>query len=138
MHVLHARKGNGKQRQGEENYKDKGKRITWNGGTVVHGAGGSRWRWCRGSRLWWQTLVLLLLSSASLCCLLPLFFFCQQCSCLSFNGLLEVLFVLTGLLVVAKRKTGCRTRRTLLWFLCTFFFLLLSSACVSAGWFLEN
>jgi len=55
--------------------KDKGKRITWNGGTVIHGAGGSRWRWCRGSRLWWQTLVLLLLSSASLCCLFPLFCF---------------------------------------------------------------
>ena len=60
-------------------------RITWNGGAFVHGAGGSRWRWCRDSRLWWQTLVLLLLSSVSMCCLLPPFFCspCQQCSCLS-------------------------------------------------------
>jgi len=60
-------------------------RITWNGGAFVHDAGGSRWRWCRDSRLWWQTLVLLLLSSVSMCCLLPLFFCspCQQCSCLS-------------------------------------------------------
>jgi len=60
-------------------------RITWNGVAFVHSAGGSRWRWCRGSRLWWQTLVLLLLSSVSMYCLLPLFFcsLCQQCSCLS-------------------------------------------------------
>jgi len=54
--------------------KNKGKRITWNGSAVVHGAGGSWWRWCCGSRLGWQTLVLFLLFFALACCLLPLFF----------------------------------------------------------------
>ena len=67
VHVLHARRWTGKRNRGE--------RVAWNGGVFVHGSGGSRWCWCRGNRLWWQTLVLLLLSSASVCYLLPLFFF---------------------------------------------------------------
>jgi len=127
VHVLHARRGNRKQGQDEENYLE--------------------WRRCR-SRCWQLTVVLVswqlavvadigspsslfyfvVLSSSSV------FFLCQQYSCLSFNGF----SVLAGLLVAAKRKTGGRTWRRLLWFLCTFFFFLLSNGCVLAGWFLET
>jgi len=113
--------------------KDEGKRITWNGSVVVHGAGGSRWHCYRGNWLWWQTLILLLLSYALLYYLLPLFFlfqlsivFLPLCS-----GFVEVLLVLAVLLVVGKRKIGDGLWRTLLRFLCIFFFHLLLSACAS-------
>jgi len=127
VHVLHARRGNRKQRQGEENYLE--------------------WRRCR-SRCWcltvalvsWQPAVVVDIGSpSSFLCLAVLssssvFFLCWQCSCLSFNGF----SVLAGLLVATKRKTGGRTWRTLLRFFYTFFFFLLSNGCVSAGWFLET
>ena len=127
VHVLHARRGNRKQRQGEENYLE--------------------WRRCR-SRCWWLTVALVswqpavlvdVGSPSSFLCFTVLssssvFFLYRQCSCLNFNGF----NVLAGLLVAAKRNTGGRTRRTLLRFLYTFFFLLLSNGCVSAGWFLET
>jgi len=50
--------------------KDKGKRITWNGGTVVHGAGGVGVAAAGyGGRRWFSFF------SPSMCCLLPLVFF---------------------------------------------------------------
>ena len=61
-------------KENEMGNKNEGKRITWNGGVVVHGAGGSWWHCCRGSQLWCQTLLLFLLSSALSCCMFPLFF----------------------------------------------------------------
>jgi len=90
----------------------------------------SRWRCCRGGRLWWQTMVLLLLSSASLL-LLPLFFIC------SVNNMLPSLRWSRAVqLVTAKRKNGAgaddsrrrrerRRRERLLFFslLSVFFFI---------------